>query len=178
VKVLVDRRQGYAAITLSCCLFIAAFIAGYYQVQAYLLGIDVIGQTFVDSEFPAPELSPFYLKPATWLMITIIIAWYAFIELIKDRVRRERRFVKSLITSGLLLAIILSFYEVAYNFMMWGVLMVSSNEAAVNPDTVINMFPSDRYKVNLVFATKSFVTILGCGLYAFYVLREERGYKI
>ncbi len=175
LKVLVNRRQKYAAVTLIISLLLVTVIVTYAQLQSNLLGIDVIGQTLVDSEFPSPSISSFYLKPATWLMIMIVIAWYSFIEIIKDRVRSEKGFARPVISIGLLLAIILCSYEVAYNFMIWGVMMINADETSFHPDEVVNVFPSDKYKTNLVFATKSFVTILGCGFYGFYVLREDRG---
>jgi len=175
VQTLLSRQQKYNAIGLAASLVMVAAIATYGQFQSILLGTDVVGQTLVNSEFPSPHDSPIYLKPATWLMIVIIISWFFFIEMVKYRVRKERGFGRSIITLGFILAIILSAYEVAYNFMIWGVLMTSTDANTINPDVIVNSFPFDTYNVNLVFATKSFVTILGCGLYGFFVLREDRG---
>jgi len=175
LKVFIYRKQRYAAISFTISLLFIAIIVTYSLLRAQVAGVDVIGQTLVDSEFPPPGLSPFYLKPATWLMILITIAWFSFIELIKDRVRRERGVVRSVISVSFLLAIILFLYEVAYNFMIWGVMLINSDGSSFHPDEIMNEFPSERYKVNLVFATKSFVTLLGCSLYGLYVLREGRG---
>ena len=170
-----DAREKYATVSLSISLALVAIIVIPAQLEAQRLGIDVVGQTLVDSEFPPPNISSFYLKPATWLMIVIIIAWYSFIEIIKERIKKERGLARTVISVALLLSIILSSYEVAYNFLIWGVMMTRADEASFHPDDLYNEYPTDKYKINLVFATKGFATILGCGLYAFYVLRQDRG---
>jgi hypothetical protein len=170
MKVVVrQRRWNATSITLTISLVLAITIAVHAQIRAVDLGIDVIGHTLVDSEFPPPDVSPFFLKPATILMALIIVAWYCIVELTKDRVRRETGPMKKMISIIFLLTIILSFYEVVYNFIIWNVMLVNDNGDSFHPDDIANTFPTEKYSVNLVFATKSFVTLLGCSLYGFYV---------
>lgn len=132
---------------------------------------DIIGQIFVESEFPSPSTSAFYLKPMTWLMIFIITGWVSFLDLVKDRfslLGPNPRFVYMLF---LFLITSLTFYEVLYNFMLWGAILASHEGA--NPDTAVNRFPDERYQINLVFSTKVGVTILVCGVYSLFKLREN-----
>jgi hypothetical protein len=177
LKVLVNRKQRYAAVSFAVSLVLIAVVAGYAIVRSHLTGNEVIGQTLVDSEFPSPGSLPFFLKPVTWLMILITISWFSFVEVIKDRVRAERGLVRSVISVSFLLVIIMSLYESLYNFMLWGAILANADPETFNPDKVVNPFPSGQYKTNLVFATKLFVTVLGCSVYGFYVLREENGDK-
>jgi hypothetical protein len=154
-------------------MLVVAIIA-YALLDSYYKGDGIIGQTLVDSEFPPTSVSPFYLKPITWLMILIIISWYFFLELVKNRLTLLSSKSASLFSVAFLIITILSFYEVLYNFMIWAVLLVSAGSSAFDPDKVVNAFPSDKYKVNLVVATKIGVTIFGSAVYGFYVLREAR----
>jgi hypothetical protein len=147
-------------------------ITGYGLIVAYQTRNDIIGQTLVDSEFPPPSMSPLYMKPATWLMISVITAVYSLVQMSKERFRLLGSTARSVVLFLLFLTALVSFYEVMYNFMLWGSLMAAHDSSSqFNPDTIINSFPTDEYKINLVFATKMFVTCLGCSLYGFVVFR-------
>lgn len=156
-------------ISLTMTGVISCFIIYYSSQSSY----NAIGEMFVDSEFPSPSFSPFYLKPMTWLMIFIITGWVSFIELAKNRIRLlgpNSRFIYMLF---LFLITSLTLYEVVYNFMLWGAILASQGVDEANPDITVNHFPDEKYQVNLVFATKVGVTILVCGVYALTVFRDK-----
>lgn len=169
-----DKKRDHRIIFLSISLGLIALIIGYALVNWHYTGQDIIGQNLVDSEFPPPSISPFYLKPATWLMILMIISWYYILQLSKERLRKTKATYASILSAAFLVITILTFYEMLYNFMFWSVLLSHQDPAFLNPDKAVNMFPSDAYKVNLVFATKMAVTIFGCAAYGFYFIRESR----
>jgi hypothetical protein len=158
------------AVSFSLLLIIVA----YTTIEALDSGKGPIGQKLVDSEFPSPEASPFYLKPITWIMTLLVMAWYSFVEITKTAVWKLPQFAQSIIRGLLVLTIVLSLYEVMYNFMFWDVVLSRSDSSSFHPDSVVNNFPTDKYSMNLVFATKIFVTVLGCSAYALYAYRQQK----
>jgi hypothetical protein len=148
---------------------ISAVLLVAYVLQ-YGTGEGAVGEEFVNQELPPPNTFPYFLKPITWLMIAAFAGWFSLLELAKGRIRRldrEQRY-----TFGLILFIFaaVAFYEILYNFMYWGAILARQ---AVNPDSITNGFPSQLYQVNIVFATKVYVTVFVCALYALAVLRQS-----
>jgi hypothetical protein len=149
-----------------------------YAAYMYFSGqSNIIGQPLVDTEFPPHTISPIYMKPVTWLMLTSAIAWYCILELVKEKVvdpdgRLNSPRGVSLVLALLFLVAIVSFYEAIFNFILWGSLIAQFEPGEpFNPDKLVNPYPVDSYKVNLTFATKVGVTILGCSLYGIYVFK-------
>lgn len=134
---------------------------------------DIIGQAFVNEEIPPPGSFPFFLKPITWLMLLTFIGWFCFIELIRERFYKLTSNWKFLLSLLLFLIVSLSFYEVLYNFMFWGSMLSKQKHDSLNPDTIINSFPDEDYKVNLVFASKIAVLVFICSLYALFMLNQK-----
>jgi hypothetical protein len=133
----------------------------------------VIGEAFIDSEIPAQDSFPFFLKPVTWLMIFTISGWLSFLELVKNKIRSLGLNWRFLYVLLLFLIASLTFYEIMYNFMLWGSTLSRQAAQQANPDEAINSFPAERYQISLVFATKIGVLIFVCSLYALYVFREK-----
>jgi O-antigen ligase len=169
-----DKKRDFRVIILVVSLGLIALIISYELLDSYFRGQNIIGQSLVDSEFPSPSISPFYLKPATWLMFLMIISWYFILQLSKDKIRKLSANYASIVSAAFLVITIMSFYEMLYNFMLWSVILSHQDPSSLNPDKAINTFPSDAYKVNLVFATKIAVTIFGSAIYGFYMVRESR----
>jgi hypothetical protein len=149
-----------------------------YAAYMYFSGqSEIIGEPLVNTEFPPHTISPIYMKPVTWLMISSAIAWYCLLEVIKERVvvpdgkPRYRRSV-SIVFAILFLIALVSFYEMLFNFVLWGSLMAQVQPGEpFSPDSLVNPYPSDGYKVNLTFATKVGVTIFGCSIYGVFVFK-------
>jgi hypothetical protein len=150
-----------------------------YAAYMYFSGrSEIIGEPLVNAEFPPQTVSPIYMKPVTWLMISSAVAWYSLLEVIKERVvapNGSSRYPRgvSLVLAILFLIALVSFYEVLFNFILWASLMAHVQPGEpFNPDTLVNPYPSDGYKVNLTFATKVGVSILGCSVYGIYVFKD------
>lgn len=165
---LISKRRPYYQLFIGSAA-LAFFILGYTLVLSYVQKVDVIGETLTDTEFPPPSTSPIFFKPITWLMILSIIGWFSFVEMVKDRVRSKEYGQRSIILLLLLLISIFSLYEVFFNFMIWGVILGHQDPAALDPDKAFNTFPTDKYKINLVVATKFYFTTFACSLYGLVV---------
>lgn len=156
--------------SLVASIILSVIITSYAVQRAAISPSEIIGENFIDAEFPSPDVSPIYLKPVTWLTILAFVGWFSFIELIKKRISLltyNARFVYSVL---LFLITALSLYEISYNFTIWGSQLAASGDSMSNPDAAINKFPNDKYKVNLVFATKIGFMIFICGFYALVVM--------
>lgn len=132
-----------------------------------------IGGRLVASEFPSPEVSPIYFKPATYLVLLVIAFWYSLMDLTKKWILSKQRGVY-FFRLALLLIAILALYEVLFNFILWDSLLGLQEPSEFNPDKVTNVYPSEKYPVNLVFATKVGITILGCSVYGLVILWERK----
>lgn len=130
-----------------------------------------VGEGFVSEELPPPGTFPYFLKPITWLMIAVFAGWFSFLELIKNRIRILDSTWRYFFAMVLFIIAAVSFYEILYNFMFWGVILSRQPLNALDPDSVANGFPSQLYQVNMVFATKVGVTIFACALYALSVVK-------
>lgn len=103
-----------------------------------------------------------YLKPITLTVILLFLGYAAGIEYV-DSIGG----IKSAKTSSIIFIIsslftFISFYELLFNFMLWGALISSiSLDGTVqgNIDILINTFPNPYQSWNLVFATKMFTLL-------------------
>jgi hypothetical protein len=154
---------------LVCSIVAIIFLVLY--VIANGTGERPVGEEFVKEELPPPAMFPYFLKPITWLMITIFAGWFSFLELMKNRFRTIGHNWRYFYTLTLFVIAAISFYEILYNFMYWGVVLSRQPSGLLNPDSVTNGFPSQLYQVNLVFATKVGVTIFACAVYALSVVK-------
>lgn len=150
---------------------IVAIIFLVLYVVANGTGERPVGEQFVKEELPPPAMFPYFLKPITWLMITIFAGWFSFLELMKNRFRTIGHNWRYFYTLALFVIAAISFYEILYNFMYWGVVLSRQPSGLLSPDSVTNGFPSQLYQVNLVFATKVGVTIFACAMYALSVVK-------
>ena len=137
----------------------------YYYASAKPETLKITGEVFVENEVPPPGIFPLFLKPVTILCVLIIISWYSFIELLRRRIYSLRPISKSVVKLILLLTAIISLYELLFNFMLWMLIISQQDGSTINPDRAVNVFPTDRYPINMVFATKIAVVIFGCSIY-------------
>jgi hypothetical protein len=122
----------------------------------------IVGDSLVNNsngtpaEFPPPGLSPFYTKPVTIMYAASIVFAFCFFGLIGPKVSRLSRSARAFLLMLSVLGLAISAYETLFNFALWGSLLVTHPD----PDTIVNSYPVSSLRVNLVFATKSFVALL------------------
>ncbi len=154
---------------------IAAIVFLVAYVAANGTGEGPVGEEFVNEELPPPGMFPYFLKPITWLMIVVFAGWFSFLELMKNQIKLLDDNWRYFYAMVLFIIVAISFYEILYNFMYWGAILSKQPEAALDPDSVANGFPSQLYQVNIVFATKVGVTIFACAMYALVVIKFSSG---
>jgi len=167
-----NARKLYKILGYSS-LVIVIVSASYGIIASIIKGVEVVGQTFVDVEFPPIHVFPmFYMKPITWLTLSIITLVYCTLEMNKERIANFPEFTISLVKVIAFVVGSLSIYEVLFNFTLWSGLIASGE---VNPDLIINPFPNPEIPWNIVFATKIYFTMMVVSVYSFYFLnRLER----
>lgn len=172
-----NRSGTYRSFHLYLLLFSTISISimvATYSLISYPETCGAIGQPFVDNEIPSPSLFPLFTKPITILSILIIVCWFSIMGLIKNRVYSLGSNSRAAITLLFLIASLVSFYEVLFNFMLWGSLISRQDSEAFNPDNAVNTFPTNLYPVNMVFSTKISVVVFGCSLYALVVFWNNK----
>ena len=136
-----------------------------------MYGIKVVGETFVNLEFPPPTISPIYAKPITWFMASLIVFWFSFLELNRETILKFSKLSRQLFMLITFFIGAMALYEVLFNFTLWGSLMGASKILGeLNPDILINPFPNPEIPWNLVFATKIYLSLTIISFYTFYFL--------
>ncbi|NWG09544.1 MAG: hypothetical protein HXX80_04455 [Nitrososphaerales archaeon] len=157
------------------CIVTAAIIVAitvYGIVATVVQGVEVVGETLVNIEFPPMEFL-FYAKPTTWLVASMIAFWFCFLELNKERILNLPRSIRQVCTLLAFFVLSMALYEVLFNFTIWGGLIASTSILGeLNPDVLVNPFPNPEVPWNLVFATKIFFVITIISFYTFYFLRR------
>jgi len=143
----------------------------YGIITALMYGIKVVGETFVNLEFPPPTISPIYAKPITWFMASLIVFWFSFLELNRETILKFSKLSRQLFMLITFFIGAMALYEVLFNFTLWGSLMGASKILGeLNPDILINPFPNPEIPWNLVFATKIYLSLTIISFYTFYFL--------
>ena len=155
-------------------LVIITITTSYGVVASIISGVEVVGEAFVNVEFPPIHIFPlFYMKPITWLNLSIILLAYTGLELNKTRIARFSKFTISLIKVSTFVVTSLSLYEVLFNFTLWGGLIATDSLLGqLNPDLIINPFPNPETPWNIVFATKLYLAATVVGTYLFYFISK------
>lgn len=136
-----------------------------------MYGIKIVGETFVNLEFPPPTISPIYAKPITWFMASLIVFWFSFLELNREMILKFSKLSRQLFMLITFFIGAMALYEVLFNFTLWGSLMGASKILGeLNPDILINPFPNPEIPWNLVFATKIYLSLTIISFYTFYFL--------
>jgi len=167
-----ERRRSIFRVAGLFSLAVVLVTTIYGVVMSIVLNVEVVGQTFVNVEFPPIHVFPiFYMKPVTWLSAATVSLVYCTLELGKERIKALSPFKKELVR---FLAFVLGFmalYEVLFNFSLWSGLMASGAILGqLNPDNLINPFPNPEVPWSIVFATKmSLVAAIMC-FYGFYFM--------
>lgn len=164
-----ERRVFVALLAISGIIFLA--IVAYYILNPRA----IIGDSLVNNpngtpvELPAEGVSPFYVKPVTIMFATIVVFAFCLFTLGKKRIDKMPRSLRSILLVVALLGLAVSIYETLFNFVLWGSLMVTKGD----PDTIVNIYPVNSIKINLVFATKTFVSLLFLSYFAYATLKNS-----
>lgn len=127
-------------------------------------------QSNTPEEFPPPSSFPFYVKPVTIFFVACILFSYCFFALAGSTIEsRVPRVVRAFLLVFSIIAFAISVYEVLFNFTLWGSMLVSNP----NPDLAVNTYPVGIWQTNLVFATKSFVSLVFISYFALATLRRS-----
>ncbi len=149
----------------------------YGVTMSLIQGIEVVGQTFVDVEFPPIHIFPFfYMKPISWLFAGILCLAYCTLELKKEAISNLSTSIRSLAKIVLFMVGTLATYEVLFNFTLWGGLIAANATLGhLNPDIMTNPFPNPKIPWNIVFATKMYLATVVVTFYGFiFTSRLER----
>ncbi|MEM2094730.1 MAG: hypothetical protein QXI32_05480 [Candidatus Bathyarchaeia archaeon] len=162
----------------SLCIIIVTVVYGV--TMSFIHGVEVVGQTFVDVEFPPIHVFPFfYMKPISWLFAAIICISYCSLELKKDAIRKRSQFAKSMAKIVVFMIGTLASYEVLFNFTLWsGLIAADATLGRLNPDLMVNPFPNPKIPWNIVFATKIYLATTIVSFYSFIFLSRLDSEKL
>lgn len=122
------------------------------------------GEQFILDEW---RFIPFVqFKPITLMVYLGFLAWAFFLEGFE---RWFKSINKDLLKLVMIFSALISFgslYELFFNFSLWGALMVVTD--VVNPDVLVNRFPTSETTVSLVYASKLVLLIFATSTYTFY----------
>ncbi len=161
-------------------LIVVMITTFYGVVMSIIQDVDVVGQTFVNVEFPPIHIFPFfYMKPISWLFIAIVSLVYCTLELGKERIKAMPASWKELIRLIAFSLGAMALYEVLFNFTLWGGLIgADAILGPLNPDIIVNPFPNPLIPWSIVFATKMYLVLTIVTFYGFYFItklnRESR----
>jgi len=146
----------------------------YGVVDAIVQDVNVVGETFVNFEFPPISVFPlFYSKPITWLSAAILALYFSVLELNIEKVSGWAKPKRDLLKFIAFFIGAMTLYEVFFNFTLWsGLIARDAIIGELNIDLIKNPFPNPKTPWNIVFATKLFTVLLIVSLYSLYYLQR------
>ena len=176
-----DKLNNFYKIILRISIIITLIIISYGIISSLIWEIDIVGDTLVNIngkpfEIPSPEILPIYAKPITWMYVFVLIGWFSFLEINKEKFKKISAFKLGILKMLAFLIASISIYEVFYNFSTWSALMSQqATMGIINPDSLVNQAPNPEYTWNLTFATKFFTILTIIGMYSLqYIHRMEK----
>ncbi len=131
----------------------------------------VYGEQFIKDEFSPLLFVQF--KPITLIFIFGFLFYASLIQHFEKRITAVSHDVRIFLFMLSFLITVGSIYELFFNFALWGSLM--SITGVVNPDMLVNRFPSPKTAVSLVYASKIVILVFAVSSYSMYFLhRIER----
>ncbi|MHB1868832.1 MAG: hypothetical protein ACYCPP_07795 [Nitrososphaerales archaeon] len=164
-----ERKVIFAILAVSGVILFA--IAVFYLLNPR----NIVGDSLVNNangspeEFPPTNLSPFYVKPVTIMYLAGVMFAFCFFALISDPISKISRRLRTILLLVSLFCLAVSAYETLFNFVLWGSLLVTHP----NPDTIVNAYPVSSFRINLVFATKSFVALLFVSYFGYATFKRS-----
>jgi hypothetical protein len=153
----------------------SAIVLTILAVYYYVTPRPIVGDSLVNTpsgtplELPTPGTFFFYVKPVTIMFFSLVTISFSGFTLLGGRLSRLPRGLRAFLMLVSLLVLVVSVYEVLFNFTLWGSLLVKEP----NPDTIVNSYPVSSYKTNLAFATKAFVALLFVSYFAFATFKNS-----
>ncbi len=131
----------------------------------------VYGEQFILNEWaPIPFIQ---FKPITLIFVFVFLFYAFLIQHFEDKISVLSRDIRQFLFIIAFLMTVGSFYELFFNFTLWGALM--STTGVSNPDILINRFPNPETAVSLVYASKLVILIFAMSSYSvFFLHRLER----
>jgi hypothetical protein len=165
-----EKRLILAILVLSGLILLVLSI--YYVITPR----SIVGDALVNNpsgnplEVPPPGTFFFYVKPVTILFASLIVFSFCGFTLLGGVMSRIPRSLSAFLLVVSVLGLAVSAYEVLFNFTLWAALLASTHS---NPDSIVNAYPVSSYKINLAFATKSFVALLFISYFALTTFRNS-----
>ena len=167
------------------------FLYIFYTSAAMMLGIMAFGiwastvewlekGTYVMGEVIHNTVVPFenFARLSTWLFFSSIIGWYCVSRIgwkktVAGKISGRRMALLQLMLLGF---VIISLYEVLYNFTLLNAAVAAGMAGGATPDIdrLSVAYPDPNAPWNLVFATKIFLAALIISGHAFYLSTRPR----
>ena len=135
-------------------------------------GTYVMGEVLVETEVPFEN----FAKLTTWLFFSTIIGWYCVTRIGWKRTTGLITWKMALLQLMLLSFVIISLYEVLYNFIVLNAQITAGivNGQVPDIDTLTVAYPDSDRPWNLIFATKIFLIGFIISSHAFYLSTKPR----
>ena len=172
-----ERSRSIYRVVGLLSLAIVLFTTAYGVIMSVLQNVEVVGQTFVNVEFPPIHIFPvFYMKPISWLSVAIISLVYCTLDLGRERIIALSPFWKELARIITFCVGSMALYEVLFNFTLWsGLISSASILGNLNPDVMVNPFPNPEIPWSIVFATKMYLVLAITMFYSFHFVTKLDG---
>jgi hypothetical protein len=130
-------------------------------------GTYVMGEVLVETEVPFDN----FAKLTTWLFFSTIIGWYCVTRIGWKRTTGLITWKMALLQLMLLSFVIISLYEVLYNFIVLNAQITAGivNGQVPDIDALTVAYPDPNRPWNLIFATKIFLIGFIISSLAFYL---------
>jgi len=135
-------------------------------------GTYVMGKVLVETEVPFDN----FAKLTTWLFFSTIIGWYCVTRIGWKRTTGLITWKMALLQLMLLSFVIISLYEVLYNFIVLNAQITAGivNGQVPDIDALTVAYPDPNRPWNLIFATKIFLIGFIISSHAFYLSTKPR----
>lgn len=175
---LQEHETGYRIflyIFYSCAIIMASITAfGIYSMYVEWLetGTYVMGEILVKTEFPYNH----FAKLTTWLFFATVIGWYCVTRIGWKKTTHIPSWRMSLLQLMLVGFVIITLYEVMYNFTVLTAQIAAGIVDGKVPDidSLTIAYPDPTRPWNLIFATKIFLAALIISSHALYLSTKPR----
>jgi hypothetical protein len=128
----------------------------------------VYGEQFILNEWaPIPFIQ---FKPITLIFVFVFLFYAFLVQHFENKIAKLSRDIQLFLFIVAFLMTVGSFYELFFNFTLWGALM--STTGVSNPDILVNRFPNPETAVSLVYASKLVILIFAMSSYSVFFLHR------
>lgn len=131
----------------------------------------IIGDVLLDTEFPLRGS----VNLVTYLMIFSLISWFTAMKIFEDNINNLSSYIQTILQIFSLIAIIISVYELFYNFTVWNSIIIDNLISGIfEPDQNLINYPKADTPWNLAFATQMFLASLIIASHCFFVITKSK----